>query len=161
MALPSLPKQHVTNQEFATATRSRAGADVFQNVGVCKHFAKDKTTGHITPCHCACDARGDYARLCRLGGWVVKRHNGIRDELAKEIEAVSAFPVHVEQHDESVPEDDRHPDIDFYDVNGRRRWIDVSVVTPWAGTWPTSQQVLRPGALAAAMRAEVLQALEL
>ncbi len=73
----------------------------------------------------------------------------MRDALAGEIESASAFPVHVEQHDESMADDDRHPDIDFYDANGRRRWIDVSVVTPWVGTWPSSQQVLRPGLLAA------------
>ena len=151
LALPSLPQHHVTNQEYATSVRSRAGCDVFHNLGVCKHYAKDRHTGRPTPCTVMCDAGGDHARLCRLGGWVVKRHNAMRDALAKEIEAVSQFPVHVEQHDETMTDDDRHPDIDFYDVNGRHRWIDVSVVTPWIRSWPSEPQAVRAGTLAANM----------
>ena len=81
----------------------------------------------------------------------MKRHNATRDALAKEIEAVSQFPVHVEQHDETMTEDDRHPDIDFYDVNGRHRWIDVAVVTPWIRSWPSEPQAVRAGTLAANM----------
>ena len=42
MAYPfQISKAPVTNQEFATATRSRAGCNVFQTVSACKHYAKD------------------------------------------------------------------------------------------------------------------------
>ena len=68
LALPSLPQHHVTNQEYATSVRSRAGCDVFHNLGVCKHHAKDRHTGRPTPCTVLCDAGCDHARLCRLGG---------------------------------------------------------------------------------------------
>ena len=151
MALPALPQHHLTNQEFSTAMRSRAGCDAFSALQVCQHCATDKNTGRITPCTSMCDMRGDHARLCRLGGWVVRRHNAMRDALSKEIESVSAFPVHVEQHDESLPDDQRHPDIDYYDHNARRRWIDVAVVSPWTRSWPAETQVVRPGVRAANM----------
>ena len=62
---------------------------------------------------------------------------------------VSAFPVHIEQHDESAPKNQRHPDIDFFDTNCRRRWIDVSIVTPWARTWPAEIHAGLSGTLAA------------
>ena len=71
--------------------------------------------------------------------------------LAAEIRDASEFPVHIEQHDESLPEDQRHPDIDFYNQACQRRWIDVAIVTPWSRSLPSEPQAARAGALAASM----------
>ena len=66
-------------------------------------------------------------------------------------EATSAFPARVEEHDDSMPDDARHPDVDFYDAEGNHRWIDVSIVTPWLRSWPSEPQEAKAGALAAKM----------
>ena len=93
--------------------------------------------------------KGLHALTCGRGGWIIARHNSVRDKLADIIKAHSPHPVHIEPHTDNCA-DDRHPDIRFTDGKGEDVWLDVSIVTPTVHTVRTSgTRAERAGALAA------------
>ena len=77
------------------------------------------------------DTAGLHALLCKLGGHVIKRHNRIRDLLAKLLQEVSVATIKVEQH--TGPDADQcRQDIAFLNHRARRQHIDAEIVTPHA-----------------------------
>ena len=107
----------------------------------CRRFASAGTLRCQTV-----DKHGLHCLLCKVGGHVVRRHNALRDELARLLEEPSAVAsgVLVEQNAPNTPTENMRPDIVFHDFHSRVRHIDVEVCTPYPGR---STQQYRAGAL--------------
>lgn len=97
------------------------------------------------PINCACNRpfNADHAMQCKLGGFVIRRHNGIRDLLAKILDEV-AHEVRIEPPLQPVTgetlrpgtleEEDAHPDIaarGFWQKY-EMAFFDVRVFNPFA-----------------------------
>ena len=76
----------------------------------------------------------------------MRRHNALRDELARLLKEPSAVAsgVLVEQNAPNTPTENMRPDIVFHDFHSRVRHIDIEVCTPYPGR---STQQYRAGAL--------------
>ena len=147
---PTEPAHRMTDQAFVTSVRLRLHLPVFSHTGVCAHTSKKRRNLPSQACGCQRDAHGKHALLCQVGGYVVARHNRLRDVLADEITDATGSPAATEQHDAAAP-DDRRPDINYMDWRGDMVHIDVEVVTPHAmsrGGGGDGRQV-RAGALVA------------
>ena len=91
-----------TDVEFCTAIRLRMHLPVIQNSThqYCRRFASAGTL-----CCQTVDRYGVHCLLCKVGGHVVRRHNALRDELARLLEEPSAVAsgVLVEQNAPNTP----------------------------------------------------------
>ncbi len=85
---PSLAPHFLSDPCFRIAVRTRLDLDIPCQVGVCQH--RDAAG---TLCGEALDAKGQHARSCRKGGWLVKKHNSIVDEVAVWCDNNSAYTI--------------------------------------------------------------------
>ena len=155
MGVPSHQSHYLSDQEVVTATRLRMCMEVFVDQPVAAN-GMHMTCSHRNQqmvCGAALDTYGIHALMCRLGGHVVRRHNMLRDTLARILEGVLETTVHVEQHAPEIQEDARRPDISYIDFRCMRQWIDVSVVTPHPRSLPGRAVMTRVGALCENMEA--------
>jgi len=149
MNFPMKPAHHMSNQEFRTSVRLRMSLDIFKKEPHCNLQCKHASSrnGVRRTCNTLLDTRGLHALLCKLGGYVVKRHNRGRDCLAGLIEDRVQSTVHIEQHTPELVADARHPDIDFFDFQQRHKYIDIEVCTPHARSLPGAAALHKRGAL--------------
>ena len=67
---PTAAHHHLTDPQFAIALRTRLNLDLPSSTGQCQHRRQDGTVcGHLL------DAKGQHARSCAVGGWLLRRHN--------------------------------------------------------------------------------------
>ena len=67
---PTAPQHHLSDPQFCVALRTRLHLDLPSCAGTCRHRRQDGTEcGHLL------DAKGQHARSCAVGGWLVRRHN--------------------------------------------------------------------------------------
>ena len=119
------------DDHFVVAVRCRVRADVIQPAaGGCQHAYVDTRRR----CGQALDAKGRHARVCKVGGGVVARHDRIRDWLAKWVGGMIGREALTEQF---VPQWDRYRDgilerarldVVYDNVQGRRVHVDVAIV---------------------------------
>ena len=93
----------------------------------CKHKSSARRGSRI--CDVPLDTKGQHSLLCNLGGYVVRRRQSGRECLAELINTRVQSSVHIEQHTPEMTEDQRHPDIDFYDHRQRHVFVDIEVCT--------------------------------
>ena len=67
---PSLPNQVLSNGQFCVAVRTRLHMTIPFCIGQCQHRRRDGTL-----CGAPLDPHGYHARICPVGGWVMKRHD--------------------------------------------------------------------------------------
>ena len=155
---PSLPEHWMPDAHFKVATRARLRADQLPagHGRTCQH--RSAQTRQL--CNEPLDQRCRHARVCKTGGGVVRRHDSIRDWLAKWIRDVTGRATLTEQF---VPRWDRQNDqgqlvrarldVAFADAQGRRVYLDVAVSDPATpNVHELRQRANRNGA--AAMREE-------
>ena len=122
---PKLPIHHMTNDEFITAARLRAGDTTHTEEKSCTHHNDQGK------CRTMEDVHGIHGLCCGRGGAAVKRHNAIVATLALFIADLVTGPIYTEQvpiHDDMM--DQKKPDISYTDTSGITRHIDVSICTP-------------------------------
>ena len=102
---PSLPEHWMPDAHFKVATRARLRADQLPagHGRTCQH--RSAQTRQL--CNEPLDQRCRHARVCKTGGGVVRRHDSIRDWLAKWIRDVTGRATLTEQF---VPRWDRQND---------------------------------------------------
>ena len=149
LSFPKVPQHHMTDQEVKTSIRLRMNLDVFvkhqhENLA-CAHKGGQRINYRV--CNDFLDVKGLHALLCKLGGHVVRRHNRIRDLLAKLIQDRIDATVHIEQHLPGLQPDDRHPDVDFINYRNVRQYIDVEIVTPHPRALPGDAALHKAGSL--------------
>ena len=119
----------------------------------CEHRSKQTTR----LCGEPLDRRCRHARQCKIGGGVGRRHDNIRDWLAKWITEITGRSTLTEQF---VPQWDRtnrggdlvraRLDVCFNDPQGRRVYLDVAVTDPATScVHERRQRAARNGAAAA------------
>jgi hypothetical protein len=125
---PREAKHNFTDIEFRVSVRLRMGLAVIQpsTHQYCRHFS---TRGIL--CGDQVDAFGMHPLLCKVGGHVVRRHNGVRDELESILNDAesSAEGALTEQNAPDTPTANMRPDIVFHDYRGRVKHIDVEICT--------------------------------
>ena len=94
---PSQSDYNMTSIEFSSASRLRMALPVFNvlanNSGpTCRHRNRDGA------CGAAMEQYGTHALLCKRGGHVIHRHNGIRDILAEVLKTKGLGTVLIEQN---------------------------------------------------------------
>ena len=139
----------MSDQEMKTSIRLRMNLGVFvkhmhQNLA-CTHKGGQRSNYRV--CNEFLDVKGLHALLCKLGGHVVRRHNRIRDLLAKLIQEQIDATVHVEQHLPGMQPDESHPDIDYIDYRNLRQDLDTEIVTPHPRALPGDAALHRAGSL--------------
>lgn len=132
---PSLPEHLMPDAHFVTAVRTRLRVDQLPagHGRTCQH--RNAQTRQL--CSEPLDQRCRHARVCKTGGAVVRRHDSIRDWLAKWIHDVTGRATLTEQF---VPSWDRlneqgqllraRLDVVFNDAQGRRVYLDAAVSDP-------------------------------
>jgi len=123
---------YMTNIEFSVASRLRMALPVFNVLAnssgpTCSHRNREGA------CGAAMEQYGTHALLCKRGGHVIYRHDGIRDILAEELKTKGLGTVLIEQNAPDTPEHLLRPDIVFHDDNGRVKHLDVEVTTMHQG----------------------------
>ena len=84
-------------------------------------------------CGCTRDTHGLHVFSCHAGGYLMARHDKLRDLLSKRIEELTGNPAPTEQNNDASDEN-RRPDLTFQNWRGESRWIDVAIVSPFART---------------------------
>ena len=92
----------------------------------CRHFSAQGTL-----CGDQVGAFGMRPLLCKVGGHLVRRHIGVRDELESILNDAesSAEGALTEQNAPDTPTANMRPDIVFHDYRGRVKHIDVEICT--------------------------------
>ena len=67
---PTAPNHHLTDPQLCIALRTRLNLDLPSCTGRCQHRRQDGTA-----CGHQLDAKGQHARSCAVGGWLLRRHN--------------------------------------------------------------------------------------
>ena len=98
-------------------------------------------------CNQVAGTKGLHSLLCKKGGFVVRRHDTVRDLFANMLTEMLGIPAHTEQHPPGELPDNRRPDVDYFDKNLVRQYLDIAVVTPHTRALPGSAAVHRQGAL--------------
>ena len=70
MNAPTLPNQHLSLAQFAIAMLTRLHLPLPHCVGQCQHRRRDGTL-----CGADLDRLGIHARMCSVGGWLIRRHD--------------------------------------------------------------------------------------
>ena len=87
--------QEIPDAHFRRALRRRLRIRPQDGGGFCKRCYKGSGGG---PCGQALDPRGLHARVCKVGGGIIRRHDRIRDWLAKWIGQMLGQEVSTEQY---------------------------------------------------------------
>lgn len=127
---PRDAKHNFTDIDFRCSVRLRMNLAVIQpsTHQYCRHFSAQGAV-----CGAQVDTLGMHPLLCKVGGHVIHRHNGARDELAlilNDAESSSQGAL-AEQNAPDIPAASMRPDIVFHDYRGRVRvkHIDVEICT--------------------------------
>ena len=75
---PSAAPHYLSNPCFRIALRTRLDLDIPCQTGTCQHRRPDGTL-----CGTPLDLKGKHARACKVGGWIVRKHNAVVAELKK------------------------------------------------------------------------------
>ena len=67
---PTAPNHHLMDPQLCIALRTRLNLDLPSCTGRCQHRRQDGTA-----CGHQLDAKGQHARSCAVGGWLLRRHN--------------------------------------------------------------------------------------
>ena len=125
---PRAPKHNFTDIEFRTSIRLRMNLAVIQpsTHQYCRHYSAQ---GAI--CAAQVDDCGLHPLLCKVGGHVIHRHDGVRDELALIMNDAdsSCQGALVEQNAPDTATANMRPDVVFHDYRGRVKHIDVEICT--------------------------------
>jgi len=104
---------------------------VFAAEGPCQHRLRHPTTAARGVCGCTCGTHGPHIFSCHAGGYLIARHNHLRDLRSRRIEDFTGYSTPTQQNT-GVADDARRPDLAFQTLRGETRWVDVAVVSPFA-----------------------------
>ena len=128
--VPVMPDKH-----FQVVVRDRLGCPVSPAGARCQHR---RTDGSL--CNAPLDRRGMHARICPIGGALIRKHNNVRDWAGKEHQARSGYTTEYEQRipewDATVTQEDGSETVeqailDFVSrdaLTGRQIHVDATVV---------------------------------
>jgi hypothetical protein len=123
------------DKHFQVVVRDRLGCSVSQPGALCQHRRADGSL-----CNAPLDCRGMHARICPIGGALIRKHNNLRDWAGKEQEARSGYRSEYEQRipewDATVTQEDGSETVeqailDFVSrdaITGRQIHVDATVV---------------------------------
>ena len=89
-------------------------------------------------CNAVLDREGQHASVCECGGGTLRRHNAIRDRIAKAVAEDLGLATHTEQHYASLDQVDddgtlRKGIMDIVVAGpSRAHLLDVTIVSPWS-----------------------------
>ena len=135
---PSLTNHHLADKFVRAAVRLRLGAPVRARSGPCSF-----RTAEGAPCGCTADILGRHTLCCPYGGFMVKRHNHLRDAIARALREAGVWDVEKEPviRPSNGPNDPGlRADLQCTDADGVRTTLDITIVHP------ASQQSLNAGA---------------
>ena len=134
---PTRPDHHLADDHFRVAVRHRLGGTVRAAQGPCPFKKEDGT-----PCNGTADAYGRHTLCCSYGGFMVKRHNTLRDTIARALREAGICDIGVEPW-VRPPNGPGNPglraDLRCTDSDGQWAFLDLTVVHP------ASQQSLQAG----------------
>ena len=131
LQLHSRSSELVSDEVFRTSARRRLGlrpvpASV-QKSDVCQNVVKKDGR----KCNAALDAEGHHGATCEAGGALDRRHNAIRDKLAKSIAADLGHATHTEQR---CPQWDKFDQVKFEKTGNGLVEARLDIVVPLGNT---------------------------
>ncbi|CAK0909948.1 unnamed protein product [Prorocentrum cordatum] len=134
---PTRPDHHLADAHFRMAVRHRLGGLARAADGPCPFRKEDGTL-----CAGTVDANGRHALCCSYGGFMVKRHNNLRDTIARALREAGICDIAVEPWIRQ-PTGPGNPgpraDLRCADSDGQRAYLDLTIAHP------ASQQSLQAG----------------